>query len=247
MKILLLTAALMSTSVISSELSVSDIQKELVNPMSDVGMLPIQYNYQGTDIGSLETINLQPVYSFEGTENYGVVGRTIVPLTSLDGDSYDLGNITQSILFTPKISNPSDGVVAGGIIAVAPTSDATDDWSAGVQGIYFRMMTPTVATALNFNYVAGGQEVMTIQPVLAKMFSQGSTISLQSESVYDFDSENWNVPVTLTVSQVLPIAGEIFNFQAAVTYNASSDLTEYSLGGSGVDDFAYRLTVKWIW
>ena len=40
-----------------------------------------------------------------------------------------------------------------------------------------------------------------LQPFLSKALGQGRTLTLNSESTYDFEGESWNVPVNLLYSQ----------------------------------------------
>ena len=57
-----------------------------------------------------------------------------------------------------------------------------------------------------------------LQPFLAKQFSGGRTITLNSESSYDWKGENWNVPLNLGYSKVTKWGSQMLSWQAGVRY-----------------------------
>ena len=57
-----------------------------------------------------------------------------------------------------------------------------------------------------------------IQPFLAKQFAGGRTITLNSESSYDWIGENWNAPVNLMYSKVTKWGSQMVSYQGGVRY-----------------------------
>lgn len=61
-----------------------DLAKQLQNPIADLIILPIQYNYDRdigrNDDGSRRQTNIQPVYPFRLNKDWHLISRTILPI-----------------------------------------------------------------------------------------------------------------------------------------------------------------------
>jgi hypothetical protein len=104
-------------------------------PVASLISVPFQFNYD-QDIGALDdgerfTLNFQPVVPVSISDDWNMISRTIVPLTSQDdivpaADSQSgLGDITQSLFFSPK--QPTAGGLIWGVGPVFLLPSASDD------------------------------------------------------------------------------------------------------------------------
>jgi len=78
--------SLLSGSVLVEEESdaSAELAQKLQNPIADIIILPIQYNYDmdigPNDDGSRHLTNIQPVYPFRLNEDWNLISRTIIPV-----------------------------------------------------------------------------------------------------------------------------------------------------------------------
>lgn len=125
-----------------------NLAKQLSNPIADLISVPFQGNYnQGigpAGDGSQTLVNFQPVIPIKLNDDWNVISRTILPITSQThifpgaGSQFGLGNTLQSLFFSP--ARPMNGIIWGaGPVMLLPT--ATDDllgldkWGAGPTGV----------------------------------------------------------------------------------------------------------------
>lgn len=111
----------------------SELAKKLSNSVAALISVPLQYNYDqhyGTnENGHKSVLNVQPVVPISLNAEWNVISRTIVPLISQDnvvpGSSESgLGDITQSLFFSPKAPT-SGGLIWGvGPAFLLPTGTA---------------------------------------------------------------------------------------------------------------------------
>ena len=86
MTLLLLGSLFASTSASfsqSAEMSEEALAKEAQNPISNMISLLLQNNTDfdfGREEGTLNTLNVQPVWPFDINDNWNLVARTILPL-----------------------------------------------------------------------------------------------------------------------------------------------------------------------
>jgi hypothetical protein len=66
-----------------------------------------------------------------------------------------------------------------------------------------------------------------------------TTISLNTESTYDWEIEAWSVPVNFTVAQLLKVRGQIFQVAVGARYWADSP-------DNGPEDWGVRATLTFL-
>lgn len=234
------SAAAQSTPPVSDPAASSaDLAKKLANPIADLISVPIQFNYDegfGPEEASRTTVNLQPVIPISLTDNWNVISRTIMPLiyqegaTPLTDDEFGLGDVTQSLFFSPRSSKLIWGA---GPVFLLPT--ATDDslgsekWGAGPTGVVLVQDGPwTYGVLANHIWSFAGDDdradvnATFLQPFLAYTTSAATTFTLNTESTYDWSNDQWTVPINFIVSQLIKFGRQPVSLGVGGRYYAES-------------------------
>jgi hypothetical protein len=221
MKTAITVLALAATALHAQE---ADLAQKLANPVADLISVPIQSNIDfgvGAGDGTVWRTNIQPVIPFSISEDWNVISRTILPVVDQEGlaaagDSLDasgLGDITQSFFFSPKESSPIWGV---GPVLLIPS--ATDDllggekWGIGPTAVVLKQEGPWTFGALANHLwdVAGddsraGVNATFLQPFVSYITPTKTTFTINTETTYDWQNDQWIVPANLVVSQLFKI------------------------------------------
>ena len=250
----MVACALSSVSQVFAD-EASELAKKLANPIASLISLPIQANYDenfgSNDEGERWLINVQPVIPISLNEDWNIISRTILPLIDqknmpLPGmKKSGLGDITQSAFFSPKAPTSSGWIWGVGPVLLLDT--ATDDvlgaqkWGAGPTAVALRQQGPWTYGALvnQVNSFAGDgsrQDISAafVQPFISYVTSTQTTISLNTESTYNWKDNEWSVPVNLLVAQMLKAGDQIFQIGIGARYWADSP-------DIGADDWGLRL------
>ena len=194
-----------------------DIAKKLANPIAAMISLPIQVNYQQNlglnDQGDKWTVNIQPVIPMELNEDWNLISRTIIPLISQDnlypGSNIQsgIGDIVATAWASPKAPTADGWVWGVGAAALIPTGSdiSVHKWGIGPTVIALKQDGPwTYGGLANHIWSTGGSDSVVsdvsstfIQPFLAYVTPQAISISLNTESTYDWENEQWSVPLNL--------------------------------------------------
>jgi hypothetical protein len=214
----------------------TDLAKQLANPIASLISVPIQSNYDfgiGPGDGTKWTTNIQPVIPFALNDDWNVISRTILPVIDQKGiapggatDASGLGDTVQSLFFSPKESEHVWGV---GPVFLIPT--ATDNllggeqWGIGPTAVALKQSGPwTVGALANHLWGFAGEDdrdevnATFLQPFVSYITDTKTTISVNLESTYDWEHEQWNVPVNFVISQLVNIGGQPVQFFAGARY-----------------------------
>jgi hypothetical protein len=236
------------------------LAQELTNPLADLMSIPIQMNYD-RDIGprddgwKLQT-NVQPVIPFHLNRDWNLITRTIIPVIKQEdispgaGSQFGLGDINLSLFFSPK--KPTSGGLIWGVGPVLLLPTATDSllgvkkWGAGPAAVALTTRGPwTLGALANHIWSYAGdsdrQDISStfLQPFAAYTWSSGWTLSVQSESTYNWKTEKWSVPVNAAVSKLVRLGKLPVSLQAGVGYWAKSPET-------GPEGFRFRLQATFV-
>jgi hypothetical protein len=181
----------------------SALAKKLANPIASLISLPIQANYDenfgSNEEGDRWLVNVQPVIPISLNEDWNIISRTILPFIDQKNmplpsmKKTGLGDITQSIFFSPKAPTSSGWILGVGPVLYLDT--ATDDvlgaqkWGAGPTAVALKQEGPWTYGALvnQVNSFAGDgsrEDISAafVQPFISYVTSTQTTISLNTES-----------------------------------------------------------------
>jgi len=241
-----LSAAMLAVLLISSQdakaqaANAEDLAKQLSNPVADLISVPFQLNYDENigvdDSGSRWTLNIQPVIPISLGSDWNLISRTIVPVISTDsippgsGGETGLGDTVQSLFFSPKQPTSGGWIWGAGPVFLLPTSTddtlGAGDWGAGVTGVALRQQGPwTYGGLTNHIWDIGGDTDINqtlVQPFLSYTTPTAWSFTINTESTYDWESEQWSVPVNVIASKVTQIGGQLVSIGGGVRYWAES-------------------------
>lgn len=217
----------------------AELAKKLQNPVADLISVPIQNNWDfniGPEDAMRYTANIQPVIPFSIAEDWNVITRTILPVIYAEepvkgfGDKSGLGDTLQSFFLSPK--KPVGGWILGAGPAFQwPTS--TDDAlgngkvGAGPTAVALRQAHGwTYGALVNHVWSFAGQgntpnvNNTFLQPFLAFTTKKFTTFTVNTESTYEWDEEQWTVPMNFMVQQLVKIGKHPVAFQVGYRYYA---------------------------
>lgn len=220
----------------------SDLAKQLANPVADLISVPFQGNYNvgigPAEDGTQAYINFQPVIPFKLNDDWNLISRTILPVTTQNdifpgaGSQLGLGNTTESLFFSP--SRPMNGIIWGvGPIFYLPTATdpllGPEKWGAGPTGVALWQGGPWTAGILASQTwsFAGDDSLADIsatymQPFVSYTTKDAWTFTLNSESTYNWINDRWSVPVNAIVSKLVTFDNQPISFFAGARYWAVS-------------------------
>jgi hypothetical protein len=243
-----------------AEESDAEIAQELSNPLADLMSIPFQMNYD-RDIGPLDDgsklqTNIQPVIPFHLNADWNLISRTIMPVIYQDdifpgaGSQFGLGDINLSLFLSPK--RPTSGGITWGIGPVLLLPTATDEllgakkWGAGPTAVALMMRGPwTIGMLGNHLWSYAGdsdrQDISNtlVQPFAAYTWPSAWTVSVQSESTYNWKTEKWSIPINAAVSKLVRWGKLPVSLQGGVGYWTKSPET-------GPEGFRFRLQVTFV-
>ena len=246
-------------AVESESSSAGDVAKKLANPVAAMISLPIQGNYQpnmgANDNGSQWLTNVQPVIPIEINDDWNIISRTIIPLISKDtgiaGEDRinAVGDIVQSAWVSPKALTENGWIWGAGAAFLIPSDSelSAKKWGAGPTGLALKQDGPwTYGGLFNHIWSVGGSDTVTsnvnqtfMQPFLTYITPEAVTIALNTETTYDWENEQWTVPVNLAVTKVMTIGSQIVSVGGGVTYWAEAP-------DNGPEGFGVRLLFTFI-
>ena len=220
-----------------------ELAKKLSNPIASLISVPFQFNYDSdigpNDKGDRYLLNIQPVIPISMNDDWNIISRTILPVVKQDdiypgaGSQSGLGDVVQSLFFSPKQQAESGWIWGAGPVFLLPT--ATDDllgadkWGIGPTAVVLKQNGPWTYGALANHIwsVAGDsdrQDIRTtfLQPFLSYTTKTATTFAVNTESTYDWKSKQSAVPLNAVATQVLKFGNQLVSVGCGVRYWADS-------------------------
>jgi hypothetical protein len=224
--------------------SQAELAKKLQNPVANLISVPIQNNWDfgiGPAHAMQYTANLQPVIPFSISEDWNIITRTILPVIyqeALDNNPKappsareshaGLGDTTQSFFLSPK-APWHDWILGAGPVGYYPTATETElgggKWGAGPTVVALQQEHGfTYGILANHIWSFAGQQD---RPYISKSFLQPfftyttktyTTVGLNTESTYDWESSQWTVPLNFFAQQLVKIGKLPIAFEAGYRY-----------------------------
>lgn len=204
----------------------AELAKKLSNPVANLISVPIQYTWT-TGIGPAESdqnrIIVQPVTPVSINNDWNLIIRTIMPLyidqqsPTIGGqDVSGTGDILQSFFFSPKALTKNGWVWAvGPVFNYATASNdmlGSGKWSAGPTALVLKQEHGTSYGLLaNQLWSFAGSDnqadvdAMFLQPFLSHTTKKYTTYGINTQSTYNWETNEWSVPIFLQVSQLVKI------------------------------------------
>lgn len=232
----------------------SELAKKLANPVAALISVPFQLNYDenigSNDTGERWVLNIQPVIPLELNDEWNILSRTILPIVWQSdiytgaGSQNGIGDIVQSLFLSPKTPSADGWIWGAGSVFLFPTASnqllSAEKWGAGPTGVALKQEGPwTYGVLANHIWSFAGDDAREdvsatyLQPFLTYITTTYTSFALNTESTYDWEKEQWSIPVNATVSQVLKIGGQPLSIFAGVRYWADSF-------DSGAEGFGFR-------
>jgi hypothetical protein len=240
---LVLAAAAAGLSSLPAAADDAELAKQSLNPIAALISLPMQLNYDekiGPDEGGEKwMLNVQPVIPFSIGADWNLISRTIVPLVRQEdvfpgaGVDSGIGDITQSLFFSPKKPTEGGWIWGVGPVLLLPTGSedrlTADKWGLGPTAVALKQENGWTYGALANHIwsVAGDDDrndisATFLQPFLSYTTKTFTSFTVNTESTYNWKSEAWSVPVNFMVTQMLKVGDQPLTLQAGARYWAES-------------------------
>jgi len=248
--------AIFMTPVLAED-DAAALAKKLSNPIAALISVPLQLNYD-QNIGPAEdgdkwSLYIQPVVPVELNKDWNVISRTVMPIVSQDeiypgaGSQSGIGDTVQSVFFSPKAPTASGWIWGAGPVILLPTGSddllTADKWGAGPTAVVLKQEHGWTYGALG-NHIwsfAGNANradvsLTFVQPFLSYTTPKAWTFSLNSETTYDWENEQWSVPVHALVTKVTKVGSQLVSIGGGLRYWADSP-------DSGAEGLGVRVVV----
>ena len=217
---------------VSAEDDAAELAKKLSNPIANLVSVPMKLDWD-TNIGAADadrsTYVIQPVIPIELNATWTVISRTIVPVyidaeSPVVGgsDTTGMGDILQSFFISPKAPTAGGWVWGAGPVLSLPTGDdglTSDKFSVGPTAVVLKQESGwTVGALANHLWSVSGDSAAAdvsstfLQPFVAYTTKTYTTIGLNTESTYNWETEQWTVPINLTVAQLMKFGKQPVQF-----------------------------------
>ncbi len=249
-------ACAISAAPAFAEDDAAELAKKLSNPVAALISVPLQLNYDenlGTaDEGERWSLNVQPVVPISLDAEWNLISRTILPLVSQKGiypgnqDQSGIGDIVQSVFFSPKAPTASGWIWGAGPVLLLPTGSdpllTADQWGAGPTGVALKQQGPwTYGVLANHLWSFGGNarradiNATFMQPFVSFATPAAWTFGLNTESTYDWENSQWSLPLNATVSKVTKLGSQLVSIGGGLRYWLESP-------EAGAEGFGFRLS-----
>ena len=204
-----------------------------------------------TDQGNQSVLTVQPVIPLSIGADWNLISRTIIPgisqhnvgpnagtpdglgdVATGSGTQEELGDITQQLYFSPKKPTDRGWIWGVGPQILLPTGGSkltAGKWGIGPTAVVLRQEKGwTYGALVNQIWSASNDSkksdysVFYVQPFLAYTTKTYTTVSINTESTYNWKARQWSVPINLALTQILKVRNQPLSLQVGVRYWADS-------------------------
>jgi hypothetical protein len=214
------------------------LAEKLQNPVADLISMQFQSNFDfgvGANNGTLYLLDVQPVIPLHITSDWNYIVRPILPFISTSnvyGPGYvtGLGDLELETFLSPTAPGPF-GIIWGlGPTSILPTATQKklggDVMTLGPSGVALWQKNGwTVGSLVTQNWRVAGPgdyNATYFEPFISHTFKTATTIAVDSESTYDWLSEEWTISFNNTYSQVFKLGKIPVEIGLALQYYAQS-------------------------
>lgn len=221
-----------------AEMSAEDLAKAAQNPVASMISLPFQNNTNlniGPNDSTQNILNIQPVWPFALNDDWNLITRTIVPVTSNPDVLTGEGRVDGigDTVFTAFLSPASASKITWGagpmVLLPTATNDVLgqDTWAAGISAVFLAMPGKWVVGSLFSNIwsVGGGNadiNLFTWQYFINYNFEDGwyATTAPIITANWEADSDHrWTVPVGGGVGKIFRVGKQPINASLSLYNN----------------------------
>ena len=174
---------------------------------------------------------MQPVIPVALNPKWNMISRTIVPVihqgnvTAPGASQNGLGDIVQSLFFSPNKTEPFIWAVGPVVLVPTATNDKLGSKQLGLGPTFLILKQQkgwTVGVLTNQIWRVAGStsrahvNATFLQPFLSYGTKDGWTYSINTESTYDWTGKHWSVPIHPSVSKVVRFGKQPVSFQGAL-------------------------------
>lgn len=231
-----------ATQALSNE--EASLAQQLANPVAALVSIPFQWNWDDR-IGAREeinrlTLNIQPVVPINLSKDWNLISRTILPVIHQNDtnsrsnlgrfdNGVDFGDTVQSLFLSPSRSGRWGLIWGLGPVALLPTGTNTfttaNQWALGPTGVVLKQSGPwTVGVLANHLWSVQNRGRLAdvnnsfVQPFISYTTPNAWTATLQTETNYDWQGQQWAVPINFVVTKILKLGDQLVSVGAGVRY-----------------------------
>jgi len=216
-----------------------DLAKQLSNPVAALISVPIEFD-TWSDIGPADdgkrwTVTAKPVVPLSLSKEWNLISRTIVAYVDQEdifpgaGSQSGISDILQSAFFSPKEPTKNGLIWGAGPVFLLPTASdellGNEKWGIGPTVVGLKQSGPwTYGMLANHVWSFAGDSDRSdisntfLQPFLAFNTKTATTLTLQTESSYNWKDEEWAVPINLILSQIVKVGPQLIQLRAGARY-----------------------------
>lgn len=215
---------------------VDELARKVSNPVAYMISIPIHADFDFGDWPEGEShnylVDVEPVIPFRLSPRWNMISHTDFPIgyrnpVGSQGGQFGLGDISQSLSFTPSARLPF--VLAVGAEASLPTATrrllGSGKLSLGPSVLILKQSkTFTVGMPASHLWSVAGDNnrdrvsLTEFQPFVAWHLGGGRTLSANLDATYDWQAATWDLPVSLSFSKILKIGNQALSLSFGGKY-----------------------------